>query len=52
MTEFKSEILDAIDAVMGELKAIREEQTLISGQLPDHKERIGRLETKANFVSS
>lgn len=46
LTEFKSEILDAVDAVMGEIIKSREEQTVQSFKLSDHEERIGNLETK------
>ena len=53
LTEFKSDILDAVDAVMGELRGSREEQTVMSGQLSgysdkleNHEERIGKLEKK------
>ena len=51
VTEFKSEILNAVDEVMGELKAMREEQTLTSGKLSEHtdileyhEDRITKLE--------
>lgn len=45
--EFKNRIFDLLDKVMGELKAIREEQTIISGykdQIEDHDTRIGKIE--------
>ena len=46
-TGFKDKILNLLDKVMGELKAIREEQTVISGhkdQIEDHETRIIKLE--------
>lgn len=51
ITEFKSEILDSVDAVMGEIKAVRENQEAhnfsherIDDDLDDHETRIGKLE--------
>lgn len=46
-TGFKDKILNLLDKVMGELKAIREEQTIITGykdQIEDHETRIEKLE--------
>ncbi len=46
-TGFKDKILNLLDKVMGELKTIREEQTVISGykdQIEDHDTRINKLE--------
>lgn len=40
----KDEFLGKMDEAMGELKAIREEQTAISGQLSNHEDRITSLE--------
>jgi hypothetical protein len=47
----KDDFFGKMDEVMGELKTIREEVTLLGGrqsensdQLEDHEERIGRLE--------
>lgn len=45
----KDEFFNKMDQVMGELKTIYEEQTVISGQLPDHKNRITALEQKAGI---
>lgn len=49
----KDEFYTKMDEVMGELKAIREEQILISGkvsdhtdELEDHDERIKRMEKR------
>ena len=49
----KDEFYTKMDEVMGELKAIREEQTLITGRvsghtdtLEDHETRIEKLEDK------
>ncbi len=56
MVKFKSEILDAVDAVMGEIIKSREEQIVASSQLSahtdkieNHEERIGNLETKVGL---
>ncbi len=46
----KNEFFTKMDQVMGELGAIREEQTVISGyknQLEDHESRITQLEETA-----
>ncbi len=45
--EFKNKVYELLDKVMGELKAIREEQTVISGykdEIEDHETRINKLE--------
>ena len=45
--EFKNKVYELLDKVMGELKAIREEQTVIVGykdQIENHETRIGKLE--------
>ncbi|MGI5826205.1 MAG: hypothetical protein ACOX50_02215 [Patescibacteria group bacterium] len=51
MTSFKSEIIDHADAVMGEIKAIREDlaahtlsHTRIDDQLDNHTDRLEKLE--------
>lgn len=56
--DFKDQILDAVDGVMGEVKAMREEQTLIgerlslhSDTLENHETRIGKLE-KTSFAKA
>ena len=48
---FKNKVYELLDKVMLELKAIREEQTLITGKqsehtdsIEDHETRIGKLE--------
>ena len=52
LTQFKSDILDGVDKVYGELVALREESTIHQGQhdrtgetLEDHEKRIQSLET-------
>ncbi len=40
----KEEFFNKMDEVVGELKAIREENTIIPGRLSDHEERITKLE--------
>lgn len=51
LTKFRSKILDAVDAVMKEVVAMREEQTIhfhqherINENLEDHEERIKDIE--------
>lgn len=47
LAQFKNEIITLLDKVMGELKAIREEQTIIVSykeQIEDHETRIGKIE--------
>lgn len=51
LVEFKDKILNAVDAVIKEVKAMREEQTAHSGQhmrisdeIENHEERIEKLE--------
>ena len=48
ITEFKSDVLSAIDEVMGELKRSREEQEVQSYKLSNHEDRIVSLEAKAS----
>lgn len=38
--QFKSAILDAVDSVMGEIKKVREEQTLIANQIADQSDKL------------
>ena len=44
MTEFKSDILDAVDGVMGEIKKSREEQIVASSHLSDHTDKLEKHE--------
>lgn len=50
MTSLKSDLLDKMDDILQEVKTSREEETVMSGQISDHEDRITRLETvsKAN----
>lgn len=48
----KDEFYSKMDEVMGELKAIREEQTVQSHQLSDHDDRIEKIETKLGMTSN
>jgi len=57
LTKFRDDILTAVDGVMGELKDMREEQTLVSGKfsehtdtLENHESRLQKLE-KSNLAS-
>ncbi len=54
-TQFHSKILSAVDAVMGEMKAMREENIILNSRsqenrekLSDHEERIFGLEQVAS----
>lgn len=40
----KDEFFNAMDKVMGELKAIRENNTILTHQVSDHEERIDKIE--------
>jgi len=40
----KDEFFSKMDELMGELSAIRDEQTIISHQVSDHEERLSGLE--------
>jgi hypothetical protein len=41
-----------MDEVMGELKTIREEQTLLSHRISDHEDRIEKIETHVGISSN
>ena len=41
----KDEFYTKMDEVMGELKTIREEQTLLSHRVSDHEDRIEKIES-------
>ena len=47
----KDEFYGTMDKVMGELKAIREEQAVQSHQLSDHSDRIDRIESRLDIPS-
>ena len=47
----KDEFYGKMDKVMGELKAIREEQAVQSHQLSDHGDRIDRIESRLDIPS-
>jgi hypothetical protein len=47
----KDEFYGMMDKVMGELKAIREEQAVQSQHLSDHDDRIGKLESHLDMAS-
>lgn len=42
----KKDFFEKMDEVVGELKAIREEQPLISQKLSEHSDRIEKIEEK------
>jgi len=48
----KDEFYSKMDEVMGELKTIREEQTVQSHQLSNHEDRISKIETKLQIASN
>ena len=41
----KDEFFNAMDEIMGELKTIREEHTILTNQVSEHGNRIEQLET-------
>lgn len=47
----KNEFFNKMDEVIGELKAIREEQPLQSHRLSNHEDRIGVIENKLHIDS-
>jgi hypothetical protein len=47
----KDEFYTKMDEVMGELKTIREEQTLQSQHLSDHDDRIEKIESHLGMTS-
>jgi hypothetical protein len=47
----KDEFYGKMDEVMGELKAIREEQTVQSHQLSNHEDRIEKIESHLGLSS-
>ncbi|MBI4157509.1 hypothetical protein HY502_01535 [Candidatus Woesebacteria bacterium] len=48
----KEEFFSRTDETMGELKAMREEHIVASGQISDHEDRIVRLEQKTGLTTS
>ncbi len=44
--KFTAKVLERLDAVMGELKAIREEQMLVSGRVSEHSDFLEDQETR------
>ncbi len=48
----KDEFYSKMDEVMGELKTIREEQTVQSHQLSDHEDRLEKVESKVGLTSN
>ena len=48
----KDEFYTKMDEVMGELKTIREEQTLQSQHLSDHDDRIEKIESNLGISSN
>ena len=47
----KDEFYEKMDEVVGELKTIREEQTLVSHRVSDHEDRIQKIETHLRMPS-
>ena len=41
----KSDLIDKMDDILSEVKASREEETVMSGQISGHEDRITSLET-------
>lgn len=50
MQALKSDLIDKMDDILSEVKSSREEETVMSGQISDHEDRITSLEssTKTN----
>lgn len=48
----KDEFYGKMDEVMGELKTIREEHAVSSGQISNHEDRIASLEEKTGVPAS
>jgi predicted nuclease with TOPRIM domain len=48
----KDEFYSKMDDVMGELKTIREEQTLITHRVSDHEDRIEKIEGKLEIATA
>lgn len=46
----KEEFFSRMDEVMGELKVIREEVTVLSHQVSNHEDRITKVEEKTGIV--
>ena len=44
----KDDFFSKMDEVMGELKAIRENSSVLSNQVSDHEDRIAKIEKKIN----
>jgi hypothetical protein len=43
-TTYRSELLNKLDKILGEIKGSREEQTVLSHQVSNHEDRISVLE--------
>ena len=48
----KDEFYTKMDEVVGELKASREEQTLLSHRVSDHEDRIEKIESNLRITSN
>ena len=47
----KDEFYEKMDDVMGELKAVREEQSVLSHQVSDHEDRLQKVESNLGITS-
>ena len=47
----KDEFYETMDNFMGELKAIREEVSVLGHQVADHSDRLERIETSLDIAS-
>ena len=47
----KDEFYETMDNLMGELKAIREEVSVLGHQVADHSDRLERIETSLDMAS-
>lgn len=46
LTSFRSDLLEKLDAILKEILASREEETLLSHRVSDHEKRIEKLESR------
>jgi len=50
LTQFRSDIFDKLDLVIGELKTNREEREIIAHQVTDHEDRLETIETQLQIT--
>lgn len=50
LTQFRSDIFDKLDQVIGELQTNRQEREVIAHQVSDHEDRLTVVETKLQLA--